>query len=144
MNRRAFTMIEMIISLGIVASIMMLTVPKTTRSYQEWQGNQFWRELKQEWQLSQVRSQNEGEITDITYSQEERAIVFCSKNHRRKIRVPGFIRVRDLKARTMLSNGYIRPATWSFIDLLHHEEIDLKIQMAGGGYRIERQRIYSQ
>ena len=143
MKRSAFTMVEMVIALGIISFMLVLVIPKSTRTFQEWQQKQFWNELKQEWQLSQVRSQNHGVITDISYDQQDRAIVFCSKNHQRRINVPHTIRVREIKPRTMLSNGYIQPATWSFIDVLNHEELDLKIQMAGGGYRIEKKRIYS-
>lgn len=111
MKRSAFTMVEMVIALGIISFMLVLVIPKLTRTFQEWQQKQFWNELKQEWQLSQVRSQNHGEITDISYDQQDRAIIFCSKNNQRRINVPHSIRVREIKPRTMLSNGYIQPAT---------------------------------
>ena len=53
-------MVEMVIALGIISFMLILVIPKSTRTFQEWQQKQFWNELKQEWQLSQVRSQNHG------------------------------------------------------------------------------------
>lgn len=60
MKRSAFTMVEMVIALGIISFMLVLVIPKSTRTFQEWQQKQFWNELKQKWQLSQVRSQNHG------------------------------------------------------------------------------------
>lgn len=144
MKRYGFTLIEMIIVLGLVVVIMAFSIPKSSSAYQEWQQRHFWQEMKQEWQLAQVRSQNLNKITEISYDQQERVIIFLSENHERKVAVPHSIRVNTFCPRTMKSDGYIQPGTWCFADNLHHEQINLKIQMAGGGYRIEKKEFYSE
>ncbi len=42
----------------------------------------------------------------------------------------------------MKANGYIQPGTWRFVDQLDQQQILMRIQMAGGGYRLEKKRLF--
>ncbi|WP_295729962.1 type II secretion system protein [uncultured Limosilactobacillus sp.] len=141
MKRAGFTLVEMVIVLGIIGMILLTTTPPLMNGFQKWQHEQFWRELRQEWQFSQTTSMTSHQPTDIFYDPKTREVIFISTNHERTIKVPEQLRVQNAPSRVMKSSGYIQPGTWEFIDLLNHQEVLIRIQMAGGGYRIEKKRF---
>lgn len=142
MKRPGFTLIEMTISLMIISLIMIITVPKATTAYDEWKTRKFWNSLRQEWQLSQVRAQVQQVPTEIYYQSKNRRLVFYSELQNHYVSLPDNIICYNVNEIKMHSNGYVKPTTWGFIDKQKKEEIKMKIQMGGGGYRLEKKRIH--
>lgn len=140
MKRHGFSLIEMIITLFVVGLFFSFSIPASFIGYREWQHRRFWHEMRQEWQLSQVRAQQEQQRTDISYDYLEREIIFQFHNHRDRIKVPQNLKIQDSYECRMLPSGYVKPGTWVFIDQQHHQKIRMIIQMAGGGYRLEKAR----
>lgn len=141
MRRAGYTLAELVIVLGIIGALLTVTMPSLTNGIQQWQHQQFWRELRQEWQISQTMAMTNHQSTEISYDQRAREFVFISEHRERVIRVPRKLRVQSASSRTMKKDGYIQPGTWRFIDQLNHQEVLMRIQMAGGGYRIEKKRF---
>ncbi len=131
------------IVLGIVSMILLFTVRLAGNGICQWQHNRFWRELRQEWQFSQSTALVNHQPTTINYDPVNREFVFISNNHERTIQVPEELRVQSAPARTMKANGYIQPGTWQFVDQLDQQQILMRIQMAGGGYRLEKKRLFA-
>lgn len=144
MTRHGFTLTETIVVLGIVALMGLLMVPRANSSYARWEHQRFWKELRQEWQFAQVNAEEQHQVTEIYYDPQKRELVFLAQNNRQVLKVPRQLRVEKINRTVMKSNGYIRPDTWRFVDQLNKQEIQMKIQLAGGGYRIEKQRLHSQ
>lgn len=142
MRKPGFTLVEMVIVLGVMVMIITLTGPTACSGFQQWQQRIFWKDFKQEWQLAQVRAQSEEQSTLIRYDMEQRQVSFHANHRFQNITVPKSLKVRKSVERVMHAGGYIQPATWEFIDTINHQEIDVKIQMAGGGYRIEKKRVH--
>ncbi|WP_251547152.1 hypothetical protein [Limosilactobacillus caecicola] len=128
--------------MGIVTLIGLLGTSRITLTYSRWQHARFWNEFNQEWQAAQARAQNWQQATRIDYDQQRREFVFASNHYREKITVPSRLRVADVNDTIMKSSGYIHPDTWRFVDQLSQQEVLVKIQLAGGGYRIEKHRLY--
>lgn len=143
MKRPGFTLIEMVVVLGIISLLGLLIVPRVSNRYVQWEHQRFWKELRQEWQFAQVSAVERHQITEIYYDPQRRELVFLAQNNRHLLKVPRKLYVEKIKSTVMKSNGYIRPDTWYFVDQLNHQKIQMKIQLAGGGYRIEKQRFYS-
>lgn len=144
MRRSAFTLTEMVIVLGMVVLISLVMVPRINNRYLHWEHQRFWKELRQEWQCAQVNAEEDHQMTEIFFDSRRREIVFLARNRRVVVKVPQKLRVEKINSTVMKSNGYIRPDTWCFIDQVNQQKIEMKIQLAGGGYRIEKQRLYSE
>lgn len=142
MKKAGFTLVEMIVVLFLTALIFSLSVPASFAGLNEWQHRRFWNEMKQEWQLAQVRSQQQHQLTEINYDNVNHEIIFQFHNRRDRVVLPKNLKVQKSYECRMLSTGYVKPGTWIFIDQQHQQEIRMIIQMAGGGYRIEKRRLY--
>lgn len=142
MKRSGFTLVETMIVLVLVALIFSCSIPVSLMGLHEWQHRRFWQEMRQEWQVSQVRAQQEHQRTDISYDHVNREIIFQFHNHRERVSLPTNLKVANSYECQMLPSGYVKPGTWLFVDQQHHQTIRMIIQMAGGGYRIEKHRFH--
>lgn len=64
-RRPAFTLLEMIIVLGIAALTMLIGWPSMQRTIQKNEERQFWQTFRQAWQAAQVRSKTSNESTHV-------------------------------------------------------------------------------
>lgn len=141
MRRDGFSILEMVIVLLIVSLLLTITFPKSIYSYQRWEQQRFWQGLQQHWQMAQTKAMNLHQTTFITYDMDKREINFSTNNVVSSLKVPKTLKVYGTKKVKIHTNGYIRPCSWRFRNELDSYDYVMKIQMAGGGYRIEKVRI---
>lgn len=75
-HRPAFTLLEMIIVLGIAALTMLIGWPSMQRTIQKNEERQFWQTFRQAWQTAQVRSKTSNESTHVFYLKSPSQVVF--------------------------------------------------------------------
>lgn len=137
-KERAFTMVEMVIVLGIVSMLFALTAPRFIKSRQLIAEDQFWHALRQEWRNAQVEAQLNHRETAISYEEQSRQIIFTRLGERHPVAVPSTITVKPFGMIKMHCNGYVCPQTLTFDSAGRHQRYLMKIQLAWGGYRLEK------
>ncbi|MGN1279626.1 MAG: hypothetical protein ACI4T4_02955 [Limosilactobacillus sp.] len=135
---RAFTSIEMIVVLGLVAAIYLVIAPTFRPSSQAIAEQQFWHELRQDWRAAQVAAQVRHQPTIVDYYPNTQQIVFDCDGDRTLLNVPPTIAVTDFDEFIIDNTGYTAPRTIKFRSRLHHCQYLMKIQLAWGGYRLEK------
>lgn len=136
--KKAFTTIEMVIVLGIVALLLAFTMPNFTHSRQLMMEEQFWRSMRQQWRTAQIAAQLHHQATNVDYDKEAQQITFSTGRHHTEVVVPGTLTVRRFNAIEMHEDGYVRPQTMVFDSRLNDCRYLMKIQLAWGGYRLEK------
>lgn len=137
-NQRAFTSIEMIVVLGLVAVIYLVIAPTFQPSWQAIAEQQFWHELRQDWRAAQVTAQVRHQSTTVQHYLSTRQIVFNSDGHRTILNIPPTIEVEPFDMFIIDKTGYAAPQTIEFKSRLKHCRYLMKIQLAWGGYRLEK------
>ncbi len=104
-RRPAFTLLEMIIVLGIAALTMLIGWPSMQRTIQKNEERQFWQTFRQAWQAAQVRSKTSNESTHVFYLKSHSQVVFFWASGTEHINVPSTLSVRRFNDIEMKKNG---------------------------------------
>lgn len=136
--KTGFTVLETVIVLGIVTVLVIFSVPGISqcRAYNEEQ--LFWSELRQNWRTAQLRARNERQVTQVEYEQSSNQIVFVADQKRDAVQLPGTLKVIRFEPFQMHANGYVKPQTQEFKSSLTECRYLMRIQLAWGGYHVER------
>jgi len=145
MNKRnGFTLIETLIVLALVALMFTFGTMKLNSFREASDEKHFWMQLERAWQQSQARAQNSGKPTAIKLSANKEQLLFHARDRNgndddNDIQIPKTIEVRAFKAITMHQNGYVKPQTAKFYSRRTNKMYLMKIQLAYGGYYIEKE-----
>ena len=136
--RSGFTVIETVIVMGLVAIIVAFLIPgiANRRAYQQEQF--FWNQLRQDWRSAQLRARTERVTTVIRYDQATNQINFVSSGTYDSLDVPSTLKVVRFVPFSMHENGYVKPQTQEFCSTLTKRRYLMRIQLAWGGYHIEK------
>lgn len=134
----AFTSVEMIVVLGIVAAIYLLLAPNFQPSRQAIGEQQFWHGMRQNWRAAQVAAQVHHQSTLIDYCPETQRIRFTRDNRYTYLDIPPTLEVKPFDMIVIDDTGYTVPRTLHFESRRHHCGYLMKIQLAWGGYRLEK------
>lgn len=136
--RRAFTSVEMIVVMGLVAVIYLLLVPNFQPSRQAIVEREFWHGMRQEWRAAQVAAQVRHQVTVIDYHPASQQIAFDRDGNTTCLNIPPTLKA-DRFSRFMIDgSGYTAPQTMRFTSQREHCSYLMKIQLAWGGYRLEK------
>lgn len=138
MKKPAFTMLEAVIVLGIVALVVGLTMPAMTRDRQAMAEEQFWRNLRHNWRQAQLRAELNQQSTQIKYNVVAQTVEFDWASGQKQVAIPATIKVFRFPKLKMAADGYIKAQTQVFYSELDQHYYLMKIQLAWGGYRIEK------
>lgn len=136
--KKAFTTIEVVIVLGIIALLLTFTMPNFVHSRQLMMEEQFWRSMRQQWRTAQIAAQLHHQATNVDYDKETQQIIFSTGGHHTEVVVPGTLIVRHFNTIEMHEDGYVRPQTMMFDSQLNDQRYLMKVQLAWGGYRLEK------
>ncbi|MGM9907746.1 hypothetical protein [Limosilactobacillus sp.] len=139
-GQRAFTSVEMIVVLGLVVTIYLVLAPTFQPSRQAIAEQQFWHELRQDWRAAQVGAQVHHQSTVIDYYSDTKQLVFQRNGHRTLLNIPPTIALDEEKFNAFIidDTGYTAPQTIGFKSRLQHCKYLMKVQLAWGGYRLEK------
>ncbi|MDF4006733.1 prepilin-type N-terminal cleavage/methylation domain-containing protein [Limosilactobacillus fermentum] len=147
-QRRAFTMVEVVIVLAISALVIVTTTIPYQKRNAELSEEQFWRDVKQRWQEAQTRARVEGKATFIYLtSRSKREIRFeyhtdSGKKVTEEVLLPKQLHVASNEDMVKIyKNGYVSPRTWSFVSKATMTNYDMKIQMGWGGYYVQKTAV---
>lgn len=141
MKRVGFTLVESVIVLGLVAISFTICWPHFNHDWDQYKQDQFFAQLKTEWQLAQSNAKSRREPTKISFYCDH--ISFDSQHYYQELKLPAKLKMRDHTDVVMHADGYVRPCTWEFCSELDHHVYYMRIQMAWGGYRIEKAGLYT-
>lgn len=136
-RQAAFTLLEMLIVLGIVALTLLIGWPSMHRAAQKNAERQFWQTFRQAWQAAQVRSKTSQKSTRVVYLKSRNLVVFAWDNDSEQIRVPETLFVRRFSDIEMKKTGYVSPQTEEFISTLDGTDYQIRIQLAWGSYHVQ-------
>ncbi|MFR0609697.1 prepilin-type N-terminal cleavage/methylation domain-containing protein [Limosilactobacillus mucosae] len=136
-RRPAFTLLEMMIVLGITALTMLIGWPSMQRTIQKNEERQFWQTFRQAWQAAQVRSKTSNESTRVFYLKSHSQVVFSWASGAERINVPDTLLVRRFNDVEMKKTGYVSPQTEEFISTLDNTDYQMRIQLAWGSYHVQ-------
>ena len=135
----AFTTIEMIITLGLVAVIMLVAGPQVNRSNQHLSEQRFWHSFRQEWQVSRTQAQILHQGTSIYYYPPVNAIIFKGTGQKeRLVPLPSTLRIDKFTPIQMKTDGYVQPGTRRLYSQNDHATYRIVIQMARGEYDVKK------
>jgi competence protein ComGD len=141
MRKRGFTLAESVIVLGLIAMSFTICWPYFSCNWDQFRQDQFFRHFRTEWQLAQSNAKTRHFETRISFSDD--CVHFSGQNYHHDLQMPPKLKLRDHKNVTMHSDGYVRPCTWEFCSELDKHVYYMRIQMAWGGYRIEKGGLYT-
>lgn len=139
MKQNGFTALETIIVLGIVTLVIGITISLPIKSRQRMAEEHFWSSLRQEWRQAQVRALTKHQVTWISYNQNTNAIDFRWVAGKDYVSLPSTLKVKWFERFMITDTGYTRARTECFQSDIDQQLYLLKIQLAWGGYRIEKQ-----
>jgi competence protein ComGD len=134
----AFTVVETIIVLGMVIMLLVMTMPNLNPVHQQVAEQQFWQTMRQNWQRAQVTAQLTHRGTIISYDHDSQQIDFRYPHQCVDVDIPSSLRVVRFGDVDMQEDGYVAPQTMTFDSKDHHRRYQMKIQLAWGGYRLEK------
>lgn len=141
MKQNGFTMLEIMITLGLVSLIVLFTWPSISNSQQSAIERAFWQNFQQSWREAQLRSKESHQQTAVKFDYQAYQIEFSwIENHheqRRNLVIPETLEVVTFEPFTMHENGYTRARTQEFVSSINKRHYWMKIQLAWGGYRLD-------
>lgn len=137
-RRLAFTSVEMIVVLGLVAAIYLMLAPNFQPSRQAIAEQQFWHGLRQNWRAAQVAAQVRHQPTIVDDCSETHRIKFERGEHLTYLDIPPTLEVESFDMFVIDDTGYTAPRTIRFKSRRQHCCYLMKIQLAWGGYRLEK------
>lgn len=138
-KHRGFTLFETLIVLGLVTLLFCLITPNYFQSRQLIIENQFWHSLRQQWRTAQINAQLHHRSTIISYQSATRQLVFDSYKSKEEISLPTTLSIETIETVVMHEDGYVKPQTIVFYSRAKHCHYLMKIQLAWGGYRVEKE-----
>lgn len=69
MKRPAFTLVEMVVVLGLVGAAVIIAAPQCLSAYRDWECQQFYKQLEQQWQAAVVHSRTNRVISTVRFGQ---------------------------------------------------------------------------
>lgn len=135
----AFTVLEMVLVLGLVVVIMWIMGPQFGQGKQCMAEDRFWQSFRQEWQLAQMRVQLYHLPTTISYSSMTNSVDFTSDNHNRSVSLPSSLRLTAFTPIEMKADGYVCPGNRCFYSRARECRYRLVIQMARGEFDVEKE-----
>lgn len=137
-SMRAFTSIEMIVVLGMVVVIYCLLSPSFKPSRQAIVEQEFWHGMRQEWRAAQAAAQVHHQATEIDYHPASQQIEFGRAGKITRLAIPSTLKVDCFGRFVIDDSGYTAPQTMRFTSRREHCSYLMKIQLAWGGYRLEK------
>lgn len=137
---RAFTSLEMIVVLGLVMAIYLLITPAFRPSQQAIVEEQFWHSMRQNWRSAQIAAQLQHQSTIINYRPATQQIEFDRAGNKTFLDIPATMEEKEFGEVCIDASGYTAPQTIRFKSNLSQQYYLMKIQLAWGGYRLEKTR----
>lgn len=141
--RAAFTLLETVIVLAIVAFLMLMTLPSAEHSKQKIAERQFWSDLRTQWQAAQTRAKVKHQITFIEPQDESKIIDFYWVDEngdatvsQAYVKLPPTLVLDSFPDTRMNENGFVNPATARFHSTLDNKKYEMRIQLGWGGFHI--------
>lgn len=138
MRKTAFTMVEALVVLGLTALIIGIAAPSLTQSKRVMAEQQFWRLLRRNWRQAQMRAELNHQATRIEHNSTAATIDFYWPGGIQQVKIPGTLKVRRFNNLRLTADGYMRAQTQFFYSDIDRCFYLMKIQLAWGGYRIEK------
>lgn len=135
---RAFTSVEMIIVLGLVAILCVTVAPSLQPSRQAITEQQFWHAMRQQWRRAQVAAQLDHQSTIISCHSDTQQVEFWRDGDASFLNIPATLRPKRFVTVFIHEDGYAAPQTICFDSTLNHRRYLMKVQLAWGGYRLEK------
>ncbi len=141
-KRSGFTLIEMILVLGILALTLLLTTPKMVRSYEHWEQQRFFKRLEQEWNGSLTYARAIDHRVFVQFIPTRQVVSFQTKNNGQaytNLKLPHSLRMgignEGEKDWQITQDGITSPGTITFYDRRTEERYEMRIQM-GGAFKL--------
>lgn len=138
--RNGFTMLEMLVTLIIVAAILLLT-SMSSRQFQQRQidlERHFWQTFDNYWQQALFTARHEHRETEIRMTGTD-AITFRSNRKTQTLKLPDSMSVKGDYRLTIRKDATISPQTVTLLSSAGNWRYKMIIQMGWGIYRIERE-----
>ncbi|GAX07156.1 hypothetical protein IWT25_02504 [Secundilactobacillus pentosiphilus] len=140
LDREAFTMIEMLITLVIVSGILILIMIGSQRfsgpSLQTERA--FWASFDSYWKQALYEAQYRGQKTEITI-QPGSPVIFHTVKNDKQLAMPKSMHPKQSERILIRSNATVSPRTVAFASDIDQRTYRLVIQMGWGVYHVDRQ-----
>lgn len=139
MKRGGFTLLETLVVLAIVTMLFCLITPFASRSQQKAAEQQFWSDLRIQWQAAQTRAKVDHQITFIEPQDQSKMIQFSwvdREYHHATVKIPSTLVLDHFPSIKMLETGFVSPQTARFHSTLNHHKYEMRIQLGWGGYHV--------
>lgn len=139
--REGFTMIEMLMTLVIVSSILILVMVGSQRfSRSSLQTERaFWESFDGYWKQALYEAQYHGRSTDISIEKGS-PLVFRTAQKEKSLALPRSIRPNQSEKLSIRSDGTTSPRTVIFKSDIDQRIYRLVIQMGWGVYHVDREK----
>lgn len=141
--REGFTMIEMLITLVIISSLLVLIMvggQRFSRSSLQTE-RAFWDSFDGYWKQSLYEAQYHGQETQISVSEGHPVVFQTSKGTqvvKKSLKVPSSMHPERSEKLLIRSDATISPQTVTFLSDIDHRKYQLVIQMGWGVYHVDR------
>ncbi|MTV83228.1 prepilin-type N-terminal cleavage/methylation domain-containing protein [Secundilactobacillus folii] len=139
-RREGFTMIEMLITLVVISSLLLLVMLGSQRINQSSLRTEqaFWTSFDGYWKqaLSEAEYHNRSTMVKIKTDQP---VVFKTNGHENKLNLPKSLHPDKNVLLDIRANSSISPQTVTFHSDIDHRIYRLVIQMGWGVYHVDRQ-----
>lgn len=139
-DREGFTMIEMLITLLIISSLLVLIMvggQRFSRSSLQTE-RAFWDSFDSYWKQALYQAQYHGKKTEITIK-EGAPIVFRTADEKQSLTMPRSLHPKQEETLLIRSDATISPRTVTFSSDIDRRTYRLVIQMGWGVYHVDRQ-----
>ncbi|MEE8825232.1 hypothetical protein LASUN_12460 [Lentilactobacillus sunkii] len=146
-NKRAFTVIELIVYLGVIIGILMINL-MLIKVVQAGNSSEtiFWHSFQSAW----TRMTLNAKADDISYrvTIRKQVVIFFPMNlkrahfdtvHEERIPVPDFIHVNQVRILIAHDDGFSAPTTIIWLGKDNNVKYYQKVQMGWSGYRVEKE-----
>lgn len=137
-QRPGFTLIEMILVLGIVALTLLLTTPRVIRAYDQWEQQRYLKQVEQEWNATLMYARSVHHSVLVKYEPTNQMVKFQTKSNGRgfvELKAPHSLQVGEKREGSrnwkITADGLTGPGTMVFFDKQTEERYEARIQMGG-------------
>lgn len=140
-NKKAFTTIEMIITMLIVLSFMLLTIYMfhnisfASKSDEK----DFWYSFQNYWNETIMISKSNHKRSHIYLSSDKKLVIFGDLTHKSVLNIPDTMEVTRNFNLTINSDGYISPSTIVWKSNKKHIKYVQTIQLGWGIYQLKEE-----
>ncbi|KRL94792.1 type II secretion system protein [Limosilactobacillus equigenerosi] len=149
MKRPAFTLVELLIVLGMVALMILLSGPQVRRMQMNLNEQVFWHRFRQQYLVGLQTARRGDGPTVIVYLPSKHQMYFqhFKAAPDARISVPKSLQVRNDRQVTIQNHtAYTAPQTWQLVNNDEDYQYAITFQMGGGEYHLRREkkpRFYS-